>query len=89
MKLKDTPAGTMLNTVVLYMPKRIFKLMDGTELNTQRVIFRCPFSSHGGFWVMVEPKHADKMGWDRNRIFPVCALPAEIVLDWRVLKILK
>ena len=89
MKLNDTPKGTMLNTVVLYMPKRIFKLMDGTGLNTQRVIFHTPFSSPSGFWVKVEPKHADKMGWDKNRIFPVCELPAQIVLEWRVLKILK
>ena len=89
MKLNDVPKGTMLNTVVLYMPKRILKLMDGTGLNTQRVIFDSPFIGPGGFWVKVEPKHADKMGWARGRIFPVCDLPTEIVLNWRVLKILK
>ena len=89
MKLKDLPNNTMVNTVVLYMPKRIFNTTKETGLNTQRVIFRCPFSSPTGFWVTVEPKHADKMGWNKNRVFPVGFIQADTVLEWRILKILK
>jgi hypothetical protein len=79
-----------VNKFVLYIPKRIYdNQAKQTGLNTQRVIFRSPFSGPSGFWVGVEKEHADKMGWDKNRIFPISYLPAEIVLKWRVLKILK
>lgn len=74
---------------VLQMPKKIFDSMKDTGLNTRRVIFHAPFSSPGGFWIKVEPEHADKMGWDKNRVFPISILPASIVLEWPVIKILK
>lgn len=78
-----------LDCFVLQMPKKIFDSMKDTGLNTRRVIFRSPFIGNGGFWVSVEPEHADKMKWDRNIIFPVSILQASIVLEWPVIKILK
>lgn len=74
---------------VLQMPKKLFDLTKDTGLNTRRVIFKAPFSSPGGFWVKVEPEHADKMGWDKGRVFPIAYLPAITVLEWPVIKILR
>lgn len=91
-KLKDLvgkESEILLNDIVLYMPKKLFNIAKDTGLNTQRVIFSSAFSSPGGFWVKVEPEHAKKMGWDKNRVFPISMIPATTVLEWRILKILK
>ena len=79
-----------VNQFVLQMPMSLYKCQEikDTGLNTRRVIFHAPFSGPSGFWVKVEPNHAKKMGWDKNRIFPISYLPANIVLEWPVIKIL-
>ena len=89
MKLKDLPINTTTNKVVLYMPKKIFDTIKNTGLNTQRIIVYSLFSSPTGFWVKTEPSHAKKMNWNKNRVFPISSFSAIIVLEWRVIKVLK
>ena len=87
----DKQDKRLISCFVLQMPMSLFKCKEIKDmgLNTRRVIFSAPFSSPGGFWVKVEPEHAKKMGWDKNRIFPISYLPANIVLKWPVIKILE